>query len=235
MGFNWKLFIKKRLERGAFTGLPLTIFVVIFLILLGTFIGITTSIVESSPIVKLDNSFAQFLYVQRVPWVAQVFYFITGFANQLTIVILASIFLIYLLFKKETAYLYAALVAILGDEASVYLIKIFINRPRPILDITYYIEKSQSFPSGHAGIAVAFFGFITYYLISHTSERNKKSIVVLLGILLVLLIGFSRLYLIVHFLSDVLGGFLIGGLWLVAGIVFREHHFYTSTLKKGEK
>lgn len=234
MSFNWQSLLKKRLDRETFTGLPLTIFVIVFLILLATFIGITSSIVESSPIVKLDNSFAQFLYSQRVPWLANAFYFITNFANQLTIIILLVIFLIYLSFKKEVAYIYSILVAVLGTEISVYIIKILINRPRPIIDITYYVEKSQSFPSGHSAMATAFFGFIAYYLTCHIKERDKKTAVLLLGILLVLLIGFSRLYLIVHFLSDVLGGFLIGGLWLVAGITFREHHFYTNSLKKGK-
>jgi membrane-associated phospholipid phosphatase len=234
MNFNWQSLLKRRLDRKAFTGLPLTIFVIVFLILLATFIGITSSILESSPIVKLDSSLAQFLYSQRVPWLAKVFYFITNIADQLTIIILLVISLIYLFFKKELAYLYSILVAVLGTEISVYTIKIIINRPRPILDITYYVEKSQSFPSGHSAMATAFFGFIAYYFICHIKEKNKKTIVLLLCILLVLLIGFSRLYLIVHFLSDVLGGFLIGGLWLVAGITFREHNFYTNSLKKGK-
>lgn len=133
------------------------------------------------------------------------------------------------------AYFYSLLIAVLGNEISVYFIKIFIDRSRPTIDITYIIEKSNSFPSGHSAIAVSFYGFITYYLLKHIQGRGKKSVILLLGILLIALIGFSRLYLIVHFLSDVVGGFAIGALWLVAGIIFREHHFYTSSLKKGKK
>src|ERR1035437_8336078 len=234
MGFDLKAFLKKRFERDVFTGIPLTIFIIIFLILLGTFVGITESIVNSSPITKFDNNFANFLYQFRTPFLAQVFYVITNFANQITVIILGVIALIYLYLKKELAYLYALTLVFLGTEASVYLIKIFINRPRPIVDIAYYIETSASFPSGHSTIAIAFFGFVTYYLLSHVAGKNKKTILILLGTILIALIGFSRLYLGVHFLSDVLGGFLIGGLWLVVGITFRERHFHNASLKKGK-
>ncbi len=233
MSFKLQTFIKERFKQNVFTGLPLTIFIIVFMILLGTLIGITESIVNSLPIVKVDENFANFLYHLRTPFLAQVFYNITHIADQITVIILGAGALIYLFLKKEIAYLYALILIFFGTEASVYLIKIIINRPRPIVDIAYYIETSQSFPSGHATIAMAFFGFVTYYLIHHSAMRNKRSIILVLGTLLVILIGFSRLYLGVHFLSDVLGGFLIGGLWLVVGITFRERHFYNSSLKKG--
>ncbi len=226
-------FIKKRFEREVFTGLPLTIFSIIFVILLLTFIGITESIVNSLAMVKFDESFAHSLYMIRTPFLAQVFYIITNFAAPTTIVILGVVAVLYLYFKKELAYIYALTLTGLGTEASVYVIKILINRPRPLADIAYYIEKDPSFPSGHSAIAMAFFGFCTYYLLHHIQGQGKKTLTLVLGTLLILLIGFSRLYLGVHFMSDVLGGFLIGGLWLVAGITFRERHFYIASLKKG--
>lgn len=234
MSFEWKPFLKKRLERKVFTGLPLTIFVIVFLILLATFVGITDSIVNSAAIVKIDNDFANFLYIGRTSGLAKIFYIITNFANQITIVTILAISLVYLYFKKEVAYLYSILIVFLGTDASVYLIKIFINRARPSANIAYYIEDLKSFPSGHSAIAMAFFGFITYYFLHHITGRSKKSAIILLGTILIMLIGFSRLYLGVHFLSDVIGGFLIGGLWLVASITFRERHFYIASLKKGK-
>jgi undecaprenyl-diphosphatase len=185
-------------------------------------------------IVKFDESFALFLYQLRTPFLAQVFYIITNFADQITIIILSAIAFLYLYFKKELAYLSALVLIFLGTETSVYLIKILINRPRPIADIAYYIETSGSFPSGHSALAVAFFGFVTYYLVRHITGRNKRFFVILLGIVLIVLIGFSRLYLGVHYVSDVLGGFLIGGLWLVIGITFRGYYFYIASLKEGE-
>jgi undecaprenyl-diphosphatase len=158
---------------------------------------------------------------------------ITNFADLITIAILLVASLIYLFFKKELAYLYALIITFIGAEGSAFLIKILINRARPGVDLAYYLETSKSFPSGHSTVAMAFFGFVTYYIIHHVNSRGKKSLFILLGVILIGLIGFSRLYLVEHYLSDVLGGFLIGGLWLVAGMIFRERHFYVSTLKKG--
>ncbi len=233
MGFNWKTFIKTRLKKDVFTGLPLTIFVLVFLIIFATLAGITNSIVNGAAIVNIDASLAHSLFLLRTPIVAKIFYIITNFADQITIGILMIISLVYLYFKKELAYIYALVLTFIGTEGSVFLIKIFINRARPGADLAYYLETSKSFPSGHSAIAMAFYGFVTYYLIHHLTGRSKKTLLILLGIIVIGLIGFSRLYLVEHYLSDVLGGFLMGGLFLVAGIVFREQHFYTSNIKKG--
>src|ERR1035437_8187129 len=178
-------FLKKRFEKGAFTGLPLTIFSAVFLIFLGTFAGITGAIVNSLAIVKIDNNFENLLYTLRTPLGANIFYFITNIAGQSTIIVLGIIAAIYLLFKKELLYLYTLIIIFAGAESSVYLIKILINRPRPIADIAYYIESSASFPSGHSTIAMAFFGFVTYYIVRHITGRNNKSIVIALGSLLI--------------------------------------------------
>jgi undecaprenyl-diphosphatase len=234
MKFKLKPFLKKRLEPEVFTGLPLTIFIIVFLILLATFIGLTNAIVNSAPIVTLDNNLANALYHLRTPQGVKVFYTITNFADQITIAILLVLSLIYLFFKKELAYLYALIITFIGAEGSAFLIKILINRPRPGANLAYYLETSKSFPSGHSTVAMAFFGFVTYYIIHHVNGKGKKYLFILLGAILIGLIGFSRLYLVEHYLSDVLGGFLIGGLWLVVGITFRERHFYMSSLKKGK-
>jgi undecaprenyl-diphosphatase len=234
MAFDLKKFIEKRLEREVFNGLPLTIFVIVFLLLLGTFVGITDAIVKSTPIVQIDNNFANFLYSLRTPFWAKVFYFITNLASPVFIAIPVLVSLVYLYLKKEIAYLYALILTFVGTEGSVFLLKIFINRTRPGASIAYYLEGSQSFPSGHSAVAIAVFGFIIYYLIHHLMGKDKKYILLILGTIFIGLIGFSRLYLGVHFLSDVIGGFLIGGLWLVAGVTFRERHFYMASLKKGK-
>jgi membrane-associated phospholipid phosphatase len=234
MNFNLKPFIEKRLEPKVFTGLPLTIFIIILLILLATLIGLTNAIVNSTPIVNLDNNLANALYQLRTPLGVKVFYTITNFADQITIAILLVISLIYLFFKKELAYLYALIITFIGSEGSAFLIKILINRTRPGADLAYYLETSKSFPSGHSTVAMAFFGFVTYYIICHINGKSKKFLFILIGIILIGLIGFSRLYLVVHYLSDVIGGFLVGSLWLIVGITFRERHFYIASIKKGK-
>ena len=85
-----------------------------------------------------------------------------------------------------------------------------------------YAENTFSFPSAHSMMAMAFFGFIVYILLKRAKKRKYKIIIFCVGLMLILFVGLSRLYLGVHFLSDVLGGYLFGLLWLVAGIVIFE-------------
>jgi undecaprenyl-diphosphatase len=99
-------------------------------------------------------------------------------------------------------------------QLTVTLLKIIFARPRP--ELAVYAESSFAFPSGHSAASVAFFGFLTYGLIR---ERVGPIIVsFLLGATLVLLIGLSRIYLVEHYLSDVLNGYLVGALWALLGI-----------------
>src|SRR4029078_11618304 len=126
MSFELRPLIKKRWERKVFTALPLTVLIIMFAILLGTFFGITDLIVNSAPMVQIDYTFTNFLFHHRCPGMAKMFYFITHFADQITIVVLLVISLAYLYFKKEIAYLYALILTFLGAEGTAYLIKIFI-------------------------------------------------------------------------------------------------------------
>jgi undecaprenyl-diphosphatase len=84
------------------------------------------------------------------------------------------------------------------------------------------VEHSFSFPSGHATIAVAFYGFLAFLAMRGTKRWEKSVNICFAGIAVVLLIGFSRLYLGVHYLSDVWAGYLVGALWLIAGISMCE-------------
>ncbi len=234
MRFTWQAFIKDRLDKTTFTGLPLTIFTIVFLVFLGTFIGITDSIVNSAPIVKIDASFAHYLYMHRTQSLIDFFYVLTNLGGQIAVILFLAVSVIYLFYKKELAYLYSLIVAFVGMEGSVFVMKLLINRDRPGMDLAFYLETSKSFPSGHSAVAMAFFGFVTYYFLHHVSGKNKQVLVATTGTLLIALIGFSRLYLVVHYLSDVLGGYLLGGLWLAVGIILRERHFYTNAIKKGK-
>jgi len=94
----------------------------------------------------------------------------------------------------------------------IFVAKETFQRLRP--ENALLLELSYSFPSGHATIAVVFFGLLVYLFV------NKKYSVhgIVVASLLVILIGLSRLYLRVHWLTDVLGGFVLGGIILAVGI-----------------
>lgn len=168
--------------------------------------------------ISWDINFVNYLYFERSPVLAKFFYYLTHLADVEIMIIFVILLAIYLFYRKEFLYLFTLLSVTIGTEIVVILLKFLVNRERPDSAIAYYIETSKSFPSGHAAISVAFFGFLIYYLVRHLTKRYQKNLVIILGVLLILLIGFSRLYLGVHYLSDVLGGFLIGGMCLGVGI-----------------
>lgn len=98
-------------------------------------------------------------------------------------------------------------------------LKHLFHRSRPDTPLLFHAE-GLSFPSGHALFSVTFYGLLVY-IIYHTIKHNaaKWSLIALL-ILLMLIIGFSRVYLRVHYATDVVAGFCVGIMWLVLAIWF---------------
>lgn len=99
------------------------------------------------------------------------------------------------------------------------VLKEVFHRSRP--DIQHLVEAGgYSFPSGHAMIATAFYGMLGYLIWSNLRQRSKPSwYVMLLTFCLVAAIGASRVYLGVHYPSDVIAGFAAGGVWLLACVL----------------
>jgi undecaprenyl-diphosphatase len=120
--------------------------------------------------------------------------------------------------RRQMAVLVAATAAL--TEGANELLKILFGRARPVTEIEVAIPASYSFPSGHAMVSLAVYG-MTALLLAESYPRLRPILVVVTP-LLVLLIGFSRVYLGVHWPSDVVAGFaagwlLIHGIWLVGG------------------
>ncbi len=139
---------------------------------------------------------------------------ITFFASG-TFLTAVSIMLLPFFFMKNEKYSFNAAMIIINSSLSALVnlgFKVLINRSRP--DILRLIEISGlSYPSGHSMAAMSFYGFFIYLCYRSFKFKNKYIIVSLCSILIVL-IGFSRIYLGVHYASDVLGGFSLGLLWL---------------------
>jgi undecaprenyl-diphosphatase len=106
------------------------------------------------------------------------------------------------------------LVSTVGGLLLTTILKGVFGRGRPELFDSGYTASFYSFPSGHAALAVGFYGALTLILAYHLRGFARWAVVGV-GVLLVLLIGYSRLYLGVHYPTDVLAGFLAAPLWLI--------------------
>jgi len=112
-------------------------------------------------------------------------------------------------------------IAFLGGQATSWTLKYLVDRARPaFLEVAN--ATSPSFPSGHSMSSMAVYGFVAFVVASH-GPRGWFAIVAPVALAaLIALIGFSRMFLSLHYASDVLGGFLVGGFWLLVAIVLSK-------------
>jgi len=108
-------------------------------------------------------------------------------------------------------------IAWLGGEATTWSIKFLVARLRPdFLDVASAV--SPSFPSAHSMSAMVVYGFLAFLVARHGPPGRLSLLVPTALALLILTVGFSRMFLSLHYVSDVLGGFLVGGFWLLSAI-----------------
>ena len=214
-------FLRKRFEKDNFFGLPLTLFTLSLIYVLALLGGIIEDLLTSDLIVSVDIRIASLLAVFRNETLTNIFFWITLLGKWQIILIFTVTAVAFLLLWNKREYIIPFLISISGSVTFTYIGKLFFHRSRPAVAV--YQESSFSFPSGHATIAVAFYGFLIYFLLKMISNWKYKINIFFAGLLLIISIGFSRLYLGVHYLSDVWAGFLVGALWLIIAISISEY------------
>ncbi|HCF65494.1 MAG TPA: phosphoesterase [Clostridiales bacterium] len=199
---NWKEYIKKNLK-----------WVVLFICLVG-FLALTEDVFNKE-IMQGDiigyKIISTFLISDFVTPIAK---FITNFGGAIFLSI-ATIALLLLIKNKKiglSIFSNIVIITILNQ-----LLKRILRRPRPT-EFRIVEETGYSFPSGHSMVSMAFYGYLIYLIYRYIKNKYIKwSLIVLLSIL-ICLIGISRIYLGVHYTSDVLGGFLLSISYLVVYI-----------------
>ena len=131
--------------------------------------------------------------------------------------------LITLIFLKLKRYYYieTLVFTIGGAQISDTLLKIIFQKPRP--DLALIFLNSYSFPSGHTVLSIAFYGFFIYLAFVNFKSKFLKLFILIFGAILVTLIGYSRIYLNVHFYSDVVAGYFLGWIWLSLGVLWLNY------------
>lgn len=140
--------------------------------------------------------------------------FITNFGGIIGLITIAIITFIILILNKRKLMGSLVIINLATAGALNQLLKRIIQRPRPT-EYRLIEENGYSFPSGHSMVSAAFYGFFIYLIFKYVKNKHVKCISITLLSILIVLIGTSRIYLGVHYTSDVLAGFLISISYLV--------------------
>lgn len=127
-------------------------------------------------------------------------------------VILSAVILIIIIKNKKIKISLA--IDLLGITIINNLLKVIIKRPRPNIN-RLVTETGYSFPSGHSITSMVFYGYLIYLIYKYIDNKKIKIPLIIILSLLIVTIGFTRIYLGVHYTSDVIGGFLLGVAYLI--------------------
>lgn len=154
-------------------------------------------------------------------------WFLSQIGNQPYMIFLVGIISTILLILK---YRIEAVVSSLSAATSALtgsLVKMIVDRPRPeseLVQVSVWLSD-KSFPSNHVLVFTVYFGLLFYFILKNTKNNLKLSILSICLLLLIASIGISRIYLGAHWASDVLGGYLLGTLWLMLAIkIYNSYH-----------
>jgi len=196
------------------------------------FLSVVEDLISNDPLVVADLRLLSLVQMFRSPHLNTFMLFLTYLGNWQIVAAGACLFGVYLALTRQRRGILALLISILGGELLVWLGKTGFVRPRPDLVNALIPAQGLSFPSGQAFVAISFYGFVSWFVIERTKTKVAKVSIVVLATVLVLAIGFSRIYLGVRWPSDVLAGQLRPRCSLARG----HHHFvqcFTSIQTRG--
>ncbi len=220
-----------RLTTDQFNGLPLTILVGLLIANVMMLSEVAENIINTEPMVRVDHWFTDLLFKARNTRVSSFFYGATWFGSRaatLTVAVLGSAALGW---QRKWRNILILWLLVGGVSLFVQVGKRTFVRARPT-EAAYYPETGYSFPSGHSATAMTLYGLLGYFFIRQQKRSRNRVLIGAVAAALILAVGFSRIYLGVHFLSDVLGGYLLGICWLIVGIFLTEATFWPAMKKE---
>jgi membrane protein DedA with SNARE-associated domain/membrane-associated phospholipid phosphatase len=208
-------FLARRFSPQGALGLSLTVGLAAVVGFGWLFGGITEDVIKGDELAARDSPVAAWLAEHRVGWLTATMRAITQLGSLRLIAPLVALTALLLLVRARRPDAAALLVtAVTGASLLVVLVKLLIGRARPEGGGMLVLVDSSSFPSAHSAQAVATYGALAYLAGRAAPRWGQRVAAWTTATLIALLVGFSRLYLGVHWLSDVLGGYALGAGWL---------------------
>ena len=208
-------FIAARFARGEYLGLHLTIGLAISMLALLLFGHLTEDVITHDPITRFDTALLEWLHRHASPAGTTLFIAISRLGSLFMMTVLALAGALFLAVGRRWMALAGWIAAFAGGSLLDYWLKLLIQRPRPPYASALLHNPTWSFPSGHAMGALIGYGMLAYVLVLIAQGKRRTQVLIVAGAAVVIAgIGVSRLYLGVHYFSDVVGGYAAGLLWL---------------------
>ncbi|NEU32286.1 phosphatase PAP2 family protein [bacterium LRH843] len=175
--------------------------------------------VSSDATLQFDVKVSKAVYLLEHPFLTSFMIFISFIGSTLPVIVISLllIILLYTLFHDRSDII-LFVVASVGSVLLNIVLKNLFKRERPsIIDLV--VETGFSYPSGHSMAAFSLYGLVIFLFWKHVKIKRNRILLLIFLSLMIITMGFSRVYLGVHYLTDVIGAYLISGCWLALTIL----------------
>ncbi len=196
----------------------------LILVMAVLFAAIAFAVTAGQPdaLVRFDTVLASRLHQHLSPALLGIVVWITYLGGTVFIAPVAALVALTLILRRRRQLAVVWVITMLGIIAISGGLKSLVQRVRPLHDHGFIVEHSWSFPSGHAFGSTVFYGMLGYLLLRKLPRRFHRAVIAT-SVLLIALVGTSRIVLQVHYFSDVLAGYASGAVWLLLCIGVAEH------------
>jgi membrane protein DedA with SNARE-associated domain/membrane-associated phospholipid phosphatase len=229
-------FVRARLSPEGYLGLHLTAGALFLIGASWLFGAIAEDVLSGDPLTVVDLHVAAWLHTHATAGLTTAMVFVSRLGSAPVVVGVIVLMALFLSWSRLWYWLLALSLVVPGGVVLNILLKHAFHRPRPVWDNPLQSMAGYSFPSGHTMAATVLYGFLGTYLVWTFPPWCWRVSAVLVAFSLVALIGFSRIYLGVHYLSDVLAAIVEGIAWLALCLtaVFAWKRRRSELLRVGE-